>query len=215
MPNPKQSNDQTTTLPLPTYLIVNTQASQWETVKVVLVGDTNSGKSAFFWDFLRNPEQEKLSLPVGIDFRIIKIDSQQFQLWDAGGQEKSHKITDSHFKQTNLILCFGDTNSYGKSYLSEWVDKELDLFKSGWVMFTLQYPDNKTVQLGEKIEHSRDKDNLRINQSVSHADLFALINLGLGKSLLTIYQSVLKAATPKTEEHEDTSATQNFSCRII
>ena len=96
-------------------------------LKIILVGDSNTGKS-FFFNKLSERPTDNISSTVGVDFSIIyqTVYDKEFRinLWDTAGQERFHCIVDSYFRNINGFILFFDVNEPCSFYaLQRWIYK--------------------------------------------------------------------------------------------
>ena len=87
-------------------------------VKVIFVGDTNTGKTSTLEKIQKPSENtiypERVST-IGIEFASIQkqFDDKliKFQIWDTAGQEKYKSITTSFYKNCTIAILFCDVSS--------------------------------------------------------------------------------------------------------
>ena len=89
--------------------------SQELNIKLILVGDSNVGKSALLLNYTENYFPEELSSTIGLDNKVktIKIRelTTKLQIWDTAGQEKFSSLTKGFFRNTDgILLVFDLTN---------------------------------------------------------------------------------------------------------
>jgi Ras-related protein Rab-11A len=94
-------------------------------LKLILVGDTNVGKSSFF-NILKNEDTVFTSSTVGVDFTSkiyhIKNNKIKITIWDTGGQEKYECIVRSYFRELScVILMFDLTKIDSFNNLEKWL----------------------------------------------------------------------------------------------
>ena len=97
--------------------------------KLILVGDTNTGKTTICNTILnRNNKTMQYQPTIGIDFNgtfetiytntLIKV-----QLWDTAGQEKFRSIINSYYRNTcGTILTYNITNRTSFNNLTRWIE---------------------------------------------------------------------------------------------
>ena len=95
-------------------------------LKLILVGDTNVGKSSFF-NILRNEDPMMTSSTVGVDFtsKLYNINNKKIKItmWDTGGQEKFECIVRSYFRQlSGVVLMFDLTLKSSFDNLEKWLE---------------------------------------------------------------------------------------------
>ena len=94
-------------------------------LKLILVGDTNVGKSSFF-NILKNDKPTFTSSTVGVDFTSkiynIKNNKIKITMWDTGGQEKFECIVRSYFRELScVVLMFDLTKMDSFNNLEKWL----------------------------------------------------------------------------------------------
>jgi Ras-related protein Rab-18 len=95
-------------------------------LKLILIGDTNVGKSSFF-NILRNDDPMITSSTVGVDFnsKLYNINNKKIKItmWDTAGQEKFECIVRSYFRQlSGMVLMFDLTLKSSFDNLEKWLE---------------------------------------------------------------------------------------------
>ena len=94
--------------------------------KVLLLGDTDVGKSSLILRYTEETFNSKLVNSIGVDFKMKKkeIDGKiiKVQIWDTAGHERFRSITYSYYRGVNAIIIVFDITDK-KSFLSitEWL----------------------------------------------------------------------------------------------
>ena len=94
--------------------------------KVLLLGDTDVGKSSLILRYTEETFNSKLVNSIGVDFKMKKkeIDGKiiKVQIWDIAGHERFRSITYSYYRGANAIIIVFDITDK-KSFLSitEWL----------------------------------------------------------------------------------------------
>ena len=83
--------------------------------KILLLGDTQVGKSSFLMRYIDNTFQESYLSTVGLDFKVknVQLDdgnTYRVQIWDTAGQDRFHAITRNYFKNAHGIILIYDVN---------------------------------------------------------------------------------------------------------
>ena len=110
-----------------TNLNNNSSTNDYEYLfKILLVGNSNVGKSSLFLRFVDEIWKENFVPTIGVDFKIksIKINNKiiKLQIWDTAGQERFKSILSSYYKGANGILLLYDiTNLNSFKSLSNWL----------------------------------------------------------------------------------------------
>jgi small GTP-binding protein len=84
-------------------------------VKLILIGDSNVGKTSMVMRFVDDDFRENYILAVGVDFKIktiiFKNKKIKIQIWDTAGQEKFRSIISSYYKQAHGIVLIFDLSN--------------------------------------------------------------------------------------------------------
>ena len=83
--------------------------------KIVIIGDTNVGKSNILSRYLTNEftsnTKSTVGVELGIKFLKIKNTSTKIQIWDTAGQERYQAITSSYFRGSDgCFIVYDITN---------------------------------------------------------------------------------------------------------
>ena len=101
-------------------------------LKILLVGDTNVGKTSLLLRYTDELFPNKHISTVGVEYRIKKFEYNGFrvkmQIWDTAGQERFHSITKSYFNNADGILFVYDISDY-KSFeeIKAWINESEDI----------------------------------------------------------------------------------------
>ena len=94
--------------------------------KVLLLGDSDVGKSSLILRYTEETFNSKLVNSIGVDFKMKKreIDGKviKVQIWDTAGHERFRSITYSYYRGANAIIIVFDLSDK-KSFISitEWL----------------------------------------------------------------------------------------------
>ena len=94
--------------------------------KVLLIGNSNVGKSSLFLKFVDDIWNDTFVPTIGVDFKIktFEIDSSKIkmQIWDTAGQERFKNIIASYYRGAHGILLLYDvTDKDSFKNLSNWL----------------------------------------------------------------------------------------------
>ncbi|XP_076244560.1 ras-related protein Rab-28 [Calliopsis andreniformis] len=98
-------------------------------LKIVLVGDSASGKTSIAQKFCNNEFSRQYTPTSGIDFFLKNISvgcykNVNIHLWDVGGLALHGSMLDKYIFGAHIILLVYDvTNSFSFDVLDEWIDK--------------------------------------------------------------------------------------------
>ena len=110
---------------------LNDDEKEYEkSIKVILLGDTNVGKSSVIDRLKNNPFDSNPHPTLTLEHHnlIIKINSfvLRMQIWDTAGQEKFDSITSTYYKSTDVaIFVYAINNEESFNRIPGWI-KELE-----------------------------------------------------------------------------------------
>ncbi|KAI8975638.1 ras-related protein rab-4B [Mycotypha africana] len=121
--------------------------------KLLLVGDSGTGKSCLLYHFLENQFKKNSMNTIGIEFgtRIIQIadKSIKLQIWDTAGQERFRSLTKSYFRGTAGALVVYDISN-----------RDTFLGVRSWLndVRTLANPELVIILVGNKSDKSDERE---------------------------------------------------------
>ena len=96
-------------------------------IKVMFVGETDTGKTSIFNRLINNEFTEKISASIGIDFgeKQFKYGKKNYSLhlFDAAGQQRFRSIINNFYnKMQGFFIVFDLTNENSLNEVKNWVD---------------------------------------------------------------------------------------------
>jgi Ras-related protein Rab-1A len=96
--------------------------------KIVLIGDTNVGKSSILLRYTDNIYNNRYISTIGVDFKIktISLGNKiiKLQIWDTAGQEKFKTITTSYYRGAHgFIVVYDITNFNSFISVKSWIQE--------------------------------------------------------------------------------------------
>ena len=103
------------------------------TFKIVLFGDSQTGKTTLAHRYLTNLFKESISMTLGVDFllKAIKLEGEmvKLQIWDFAGEERFRFLFPSYIRGANGAIFMYDITNYGSlAHVDNWfevVEKEI------------------------------------------------------------------------------------------
>ncbi|CAF95873.1 unnamed protein product, partial [Tetraodon nigroviridis] len=109
--------------------------------KIILVGDSNVGKTCVVQSFKSGIFMEKQQNTIGVDFtvRTIDIDGKKvkMQVWDTAGQERFRTITQSYYRSAHgAMVAYDITRRSTFESVSHWI-REVEHYGASSVVLIL------------------------------------------------------------------------------
>ena len=167
--------------------------------KVLLLGNSNVGKSSLFLRFVDDIWNDTFVPTIGVDFKIktFEIDEKKIkmQIWDTAGQERFKNIIASYYRGAHGILLIYDvTDKDSFKNLSNWLI-EIEKNSSKNVL---------KVLIGNKTD-LEEKRVISYNQAKEFADSYGLKyietsakkNLNVNEAFATLGRELMLASEDK------------------
>ena len=126
-------------------------------IKLILVGDSEVGKSTILLNYTENYFCEEMVATIGLENKVKTINIRglkaKLQIWDTAGQEKFSSLTKGFFRNTDgILLVFDLTNNKSFNNIKKWINE------------VENNSDHKTkkILVGNKVDM---KDNIQVSQN--------------------------------------------------
>ena len=167
--------------------------SQELNIKLILIGDSNVGKSTLLLNYTENQFSEEISATIGLENKVKTINIRglqtKLQIWDTAGQEKYHSLTKGFFRNTDgILLVFDLTNKDSFNNIKTWINE------------VENNSDNKTKKLlvGNKIDmkdnivvSKNDIDDLCKKKKIKYIEVSGKENINVSKAFETIVNLII------------------------
>ncbi|CBH18418.1 Ras-related protein Rab4 [Trypanosoma equiperdum] len=135
-------------------------------MKLIVVGDSGTGKSSLLHRFVEDTFSEERAQTIGVEFgsKIIELSGRRIklQIWDTAGQERYKSVTRSYYRgAVGCLIVYDITERTSYESVPQWLND----------VRQLAGPDVVVMLIGNKSDMSK-------NRAVQHneASLFALEN---------------------------------------
>lgn len=154
---------------------MNKNSSKYKRYKIVLLGNSNVGKSAVTMRYINKNYQDVYHTTIGCSFmaKILEKNDSKYSLdiWDTAGQERYQSILPMYYRNCNaVLLCFDTSVSMALNikFINYWL-KEID-----------EHSDNKDraiILVGTKVDLVGDEMLLNIRRVIkSHFENIIYFN---------------------------------------
>ena len=186
--------------------------------KILLLGDSSVGKTAFILRFCEDKFDEDCLTTVGIDQKnkFVKKDGKklQLQIWDTAGQERFRSITKNCFKGADGIVLMYDISNYQTfKHIKGWISNikdSIDINKIALVVVGNKndLPDDEKKVDEESKKKFEEENNMKI------IDASAKTNLNVSESFITLIDKMLNLGLGKKKDEADENDEMNNSQQL-
>lgn len=109
--------------------------------KIILIGDSNVGKTCVVQSFKSGSFSEKQQNTIGVDFTVRTLDIEgkrvKMQVWDTAGQERFRTITQSYYRSAHgAMIAYDITRRVTFDSVAHWI-REVELYGAANVVLVL------------------------------------------------------------------------------
>lgn len=130
--------------------------------KLLLVGDSGTGKSSILLRFVDNVYSEQYISTIGVDFKIktLHLDSKiyKLQIWDTAGQERFKAITSSYYRGSHgIVIVYDITDQESFNNIKSWMD-DIDRYQTNPVTTKILVGNKCDLESKRVIPYNTAKD---------------------------------------------------------
>ncbi|XP_034019297.1 ras-related protein Rab-19-like [Thalassophryne amazonica] len=109
--------------------------------KIILIGDSNVGKTCVVQNFKSGVFTERQQNTIGVDFTVRTLDIEgkkvKMQVWDTAGQERFRTITQSYYRSAHgAMIAYDITRRPTFDSVTQWI-QEVELYGAANVVLVL------------------------------------------------------------------------------
>ncbi|XP_062862666.1 ras-related protein Rab-19-like [Trichomycterus rosablanca] len=137
--------------------------------KIILIGDTNVGKTCIIQRFKTGLFSERQQNTIGVDFtvRTLNIEGKRvkMQVWDTAGQERFRTITQSYYRSAHgAMITYDITRKSTFNSIPQWIS-EVEKFGAANILLALignkcDLESEREVQFTEACSLAKEKELL-------------------------------------------------------
>ena len=173
-------------------------------LKILIIGDSNVGKTSILLQYTSNFFQETHIATIGVEFKLkeIMLDNIEYKLniWDTAGQERFKAITKSFFKAADgIVFVYDVTNKPSFENIKNWI-KDAESKAN----------DFKIIIVGNKIDLNDSREvsfeegkNLAKKKNCPFFESSAKDKINIDEIFITLLEEILKAQKNVKEEKKN------------
>ena len=166
------------------------------TIKILIVGDTNVGKTNILYRYFDNQYNQHYMATTGIDLKSTTIELKgkklRIQLWDTAGQEKYRAITSNLFlKVQGFLVVYDITNERSFINLKEWVKSIKEECGSHIPMIIIG---NKNDLENERLISKNDAVSYAKKEKLEYIETSSKSGENIKEAIILITQKVLETS---------------------
>ena len=175
--------------------------SQNRPLKILIIGDSNVGKTSILLQYTSNFFQETHIATIGVEFKLkeIMLDNIEYKLniWDTAGQERFKAITKSFFKAADgIVFVYDVTNKPSFVNIKNWIkdaESKANDFKIIIVGNKIDLNDSREVSFEEGKNFAKKKNCPFFESSAKD-------KINIDEIFITLLEEILKAQKNLKEE---------------
>ena len=170
-------------------------------LKILIIGDSNVGKTSILLQYTSNFFQETHIATIGVEFKLkeIMLDNIEYKLniWDTAGQERFKAITKSFFKAADgIVFVYDVTNKPSFENIKNWIkdaESKANDFKIIIVGNKIDLNDSREVSFEEGKNFAKKKNCPFFESSAKD-------KINIDEIFITLLEEILKAQKNLKEE---------------
>ena len=162
--------------------------------KVLLIGDSGTGKSSVLKRFIDNEFEDEIATTVGVDFGTKVLTSHgtvsKVSIWDTAGQERFRSLTASYYRGCHGVILVFDVNSkVSFANIKDWLT-EIELYASRQYL-ALLLVGNK-IDLKKRQVSTQEAETLAKHEAMTYVETSALTCEGIAESFNVLFDRIME-----------------------
>ena len=162
-------------------------------IKLILVGDSEVGKSTILLNYTENYFCEEMVATIGLENKVKTINIRglkaKLQIWDTAGQEKFSSLTKGFFRNTDgILLVFDLTNNKSFNNIKKWINE----VENNSDHKTKKILVGNKVDMKDNIQVSKDDiDNLCKKKKIKYIEVSGKNNTNVNEAFETLVNLII------------------------
>ena len=166
----------------------------YENIKIILIGDTQVGKTSFLNQFFSEGFNNNFISTIGITERskILHYENKVYkiQIWDTAGQERFESIPKQYYEKIEGVFLFYDvTNEHSFDNMSKWLK---DIFEGGHKDLIVYILGNKVDLIEERKVNYETGLNFAKNKNIKFMEISCKLDLNVSDVVYCMIYDILK-----------------------
>ena len=192
------------------------------TYKILLLGDSSVGKTAFILRFCEGKFEDDSLTTIGLDSKTKFVSRQdkkiQLQIWDTAGQERFRSLSKSWYKGADGILLMYDVNNYDSfKHIKTWIKDIKANITIPWEKLALIVIGNKCDL--PKEEKKVDKEDIeefkKTNNGIQVIEASAKLDINVNESIIALIDKMMELGVGKYTKNDVEERARTFSVENV
>eukprot|EP01116_Phalansterium_solitarium_P005429 TRINITY_DN1704_c0_g1_i2.p1 TRINITY_DN1704_c0_g1~~TRINITY_DN1704_c0_g1_i2.p1 ORF type:complete len:213 (+),score=69.56 TRINITY_DN1704_c0_g1_i2:181-819(+) len=176
------------------------------TIKILVLGDSNVGKTCLLLRFIDDTYATGSST-VGIDFKLKTVECSgrkiKLQIWDTAGQERFRAITSSSYRGSHgVLICYDCTSEKSFRNVRNWA-LSLRSHLEGTAQPSIYIAATKTDVADKRVVDTRSGEELAVQLQARHFDTSSKNSLNVEEVFMGMAREIV-AKLAATEQQRNT-----------
>ena len=192
------------------------------TYKILFLGDSSVGKTAFIIRFCDGKFEEDSLTTIGLDKKAKSVSHKDkkilLQIWDTAGQERFRSIAKSCYKGADGILLMYDVNNYDSfKHIKIWIKDIKANITIPWEKLALIVIGNKCDLPNEakKVDKEDIEEFKKTNNGIQVIEASAKLDINVNESIIALIDKMMELGVGKYTKNDVEERARTFSVENV
>ena len=177
--------------------------------KILLLGDSTVGKTAFIIRFCEGNFIEESITTIGLDTKTKFVSRQdkkiQLQIWDTAGQERFRSLSKSWYKGADGILLMYDISKYDTfKHIKNWINDIKNNISVPMEKMALIVIGNKSdLPASQRQVDKKDVEEFENSQKLKIIEASAKNDVNVNQSMIALIDKMLELGVGKIKKEDE------------